>query len=147
MAHLRKLLRDQITSTLTGLATTGNNIYQSRVYPLASNKLPGILIFSKNEEVEYSTMGLPRLQARTVSFTLEIYVKGLSGYDNSLDQICLEIEEALYADITLNGNAANLMIRDFSAEFSGDGDQPIALASMTIDVLYRVRENNPDVAI
>ncbi len=147
MAHVRKLLRDSITSTLTGLSTTGSNVYQSRVYPLASNKLPGLLIFSKNEEVEYSSMGLPRIQERTVSFTLEIYVKGVSGYDNSLDQICLEIEEALYADITLDGNAANLMLRDFSAEFSGDGDQPIALASMTIDVLYRVRENNPDIAI
>jgi len=147
MAHVRKLLRDQITSTLTGLSTTGSNIYQSRVYPLAANKLPGLLIFSKSENVEYSTMGLPRIQERTVSFTLEVYVKGVSGYDNSLDQICLEVEEALYSDITLNGNAANVMISDFSADFNGDGDQPVAVATMTVDVLYRVRENNPDVAI
>ena len=147
MAHVRKLLRDQITSTLTGLSTTGSNIYQSRVYPLAADKLPGLLIFSKSENVEYSTMGLPRIQERTVSFTLEVYVKGVSGYDNSLDQICLEVEEALYADITLNGNAANVMLSDFSADFNGDGDQPVAVATMTVDVLYRVRENNPDVAI
>jgi len=147
MAHVRKLLRDQITSTLTGLSTTGSNIYQSRVYPLAADKLPGLLIFSKSENVEYSTMGLPRIQERTVSFTLEVYVKGVSGYDNSLDQICLEVEEALYSDITLNGNAANVMISDFSADFNGDGDQPVAVATMTVDVLYRVRENNPDVAI
>jgi hypothetical protein len=92
-------------------------------------------------------MGLPRIQERTVSFTLEVYVKGVSGYDNSLDQICLEVEEALYSDITLNGNAANVMISDFSADFNGDGDQPVAVATMTVDVLYRVRENNPDVAI
>ena len=147
MAHVRKLLRDQITSTLTGLSTTGSNIYQSRVYPLAADKLPGLLIFSKSENVEYSSMGLPRIQERTVSFTLEVYVKGVSGYDNSLDQICLEVEEALYSDITLNGNAANVMISDFSADFNGDGDQPVAVATMTVDVLYRVRENNPDVAI
>jgi len=147
MAHVRKLLRDQITSTLTGLSTTGSNIYQSRVYPLAADKLPGLLIFSKSENVEYSSMGLPRIQERTVSFTLEVYVKGVSGYDNSLDQICLEVEEALYSDITLNGNAANVMLSDFSADFNGDGDQPVAVATMTVDVLYRVRENNPDVAI
>ena len=147
MAHTRKLLRDRLVSTLTGLSTTGSNIYQSRVYPLASDKLPGLLIFSKSENVEYSSMGLPRIQERTVSFTLEVYVKGVSGYDNSLDQICLEIEEALYADITLNGNAANVMLSDFSADFNGDGDQPVAVATMTVDVLYRVRENNPDVAI
>ena len=147
MAHVRKLLRDSLTTAVTGLSTTGSNVYQSRVYPIAANKLPGLLVYSKEESVEYSTMGIPRIQERTVSFTVEMYVKGVSGYDNSLDQICVEIEEALYADITLGGNAANLMLRDFSAEFNGSGDQPVALATITVDVLYRVRENDPDTTI
>jgi hypothetical protein len=147
MAHIRKLLRDSLTTALTGLASTGNRVYQTRVYPLAANKLPGILIYSKEESTEYSTMGLPRIQERTVSFNVEVYVKGVSGYDNSIDQICLEIEEALYANITLGGNAANLTIRDFSADFSGNGDQPVGLATITVDVLYRVNENAPDAAI
>ena len=144
MAHVRKLLRDSLTTAVTGLSTTGSNVYQSRVYPIAANKLPGLLVYSKEESVEYSTMGIPRIQERTVSFTIEMCV---SGYDNSLDQICVEIEEALYADITLGGNAANLMLRDFSAEFNGSGDQPVALATITVDVLYRVRENDPDTTI
>jgi hypothetical protein len=129
------------------LSTTGSNIYPSRVYPIASNKLPGILIYSKSESTEYATMGLPRIQERMVSFTLEVYVKGVSGYDDSLDQICLEIEQAIYADITLNGYSANTMVTSFEADFNGDGDQPVAVATMTVDVLYRVRENNPDVVI
>lgn len=147
MAHVRKLLRDNLTTALTGLTTTGSNVYQSRVYPVASNKLPGLLIYSKSESIEYSTMGLPRIQERTASFTLEIYVKGVSGYDNSIDQICLEIEEAIYSNITLGGYAADIMIKEFDAEFNGDGDQPVGLATLTVDVLYRVREDNPDISI
>lgn len=147
MAHIRKQLRDSLTTALTGLASTGSRVYQSRVYPLAANKLPGLLIYSKSENIEYSTMGLPRIQERTVSFNVEVYVKGVSGYDNSIDQICLEIEEALYANITLGGNAAYLSIRDFSADFSGNGDQPVGLATMTVDVLYRVNEDAPDITI
>ena len=72
MAHVRKLLRDNLTTALTGLTTTGSNVYQSRVYPIASNKLPGLLVYSKEEEIEYNSMGLPRIQERTARFTLEI---------------------------------------------------------------------------
>lgn len=147
MAHVRKLLRDNLATALTGLTTTGSNVYKSRVYPIASNKLPGLLIYSKDEETEYNSMGLPRIQERTARFTLEIYVKGVSGYDDSIDQICLEIEEAIYANITLGGYASNTTVTSFDADFSGDGDQPAGLATLTVDVLYRVREDNPDVAI
>lgn len=147
MAHIRKLLRDRVSIVLTGLPTTGVNVYQSRVYPIAANKLPGIIVYSKDEVIEYSTMGLPRTQERKVSFGVEIYVKGVMGYDDALDQISLEVEEALYSDITLNGYAADLMITDFTADFNGTGDQPVAMASLTVEVLYRVKENQPDIVI
>jgi hypothetical protein len=144
MAHVRKLLRDSVTSALTGLATTGNKVYQSRVYPIAPDKLPGLLIYSRAETTEYQTIGVPRLQLRATSFT---YVKGTTGYDNTIDQICLEIEEALYANRTLGGNAQDVMITGFEADFNGDGDQPVSRATLTIEVQYQTLEDNPDVAV
>ena len=39
MAHVRKSIRDDVVSTLTGLTTTGTNVYQTRFYPLAEAKL------------------------------------------------------------------------------------------------------------
>jgi hypothetical protein len=147
MAHVRKLLRDSVTSALTGLATTGNKVYQSRVYPIAPDKLPGLLIYSRAETTEYQTIGVPRLQLRATSFTVEAYVKGTTGYDNTIDQICLEIEEALYANRTLGGNAQDVMITGFEADFNGDGDQPVSRATLTIEVQYQTLEDNPDVAV
>jgi len=147
MAHVRKLIRDNIKTTITDLATTGRNVYQSRVYPISGPKLPSILLFNKAEEIEYQTIGTPRLQMRTAEFELEIYVKGVSGYDDSLDQICVEVEEALYTDLTRGGHAQDTRVTNFSADFNGDGDQPVAVATLTIEVQYQVRENNPDVSI
>ena len=40
MAHQRKTIRDQVITYLTGLTTTGSNIFNSRVYPNEQSKLP-----------------------------------------------------------------------------------------------------------
>lgn len=147
MAHVRKLIRDNVKTALTGLATTGNRVYQSRVYPLSAAKLPGLLVYSRGEATEYETIGLPRLQFRTVSFTVEAYVKGVSGYDDTLDQICLEVEEALYINSSLGGYASDVMVTSFEADFNGDGDQPISRATLTVEVQYQALENDLETVV
>jgi len=147
MTHVRKNIRDDIKTTLTGLATTGSNVYQSRVYPIHGSKLPGILLYNRSEETTYETVSTPRMQNRRCEYQVEIYVKGVANYDNTLDQICLEVEEALYTDLTRGGNARDTRITSFDAEFDGGGDQPVAVATLTVEVTYQVRENNPDVSI
>jgi len=147
MSHVRKSIRDNIKTTLTGLATTRSNVFQSRVYPMHSSKLPGILIYNKSEETSYETVSTPRMQNRTADYQVEVYVKGTANYDDTLDQICLEIEEALYEDLTRGDNASDTRITSFYADFDGGGDQPVAVATLTVEVTYQVRENNPDVSI
>jgi len=147
MAHIRKLIRDDITTTLTGLTTTGSNIYQTRVYPLAENKLPGLAIYTSSESTEYATINPPRTQIRTLIVNVEIYVRGLTGYDNTLDQIALEIEEALYTDLTRGGYAKETRVTGFEAEFSGEGDEPVAYATMTIEVDYMTLENDLETSV
>jgi hypothetical protein len=147
MAHVRKLIRDNITTTLTGLTTTGTNVYQTRVYPLAEDKLPGIAIYTSAEAIEYATINPPRTQIRTLTVNIELYVKGLTGYDNDLDQISSEIEEALYTDLTRGGYAKETRITAFDADFSGEGDQPVAYATITVEVDYMTLENDVETSV
>lgn len=147
MAHVRKLIRDNITTTLTGLTTTGTNVYQTRVYPLAEDKLPGLAIYTSSETTEYATINPPRTQIRTLTVNIELYVKGLTGYDNDLDQISTEIEEALYTDLTRGGYAKETRITAFDADFSGEGDQPVAYATMTVEVDYMTLENDVETSV
>lgn len=147
MSHVRKDIRDNIKATLTGLATTGKNVFQSRVYPMHASKLPGILLYNKSEETSYETVSAPRMQSRTADYQVEVYVKGTSNYDDTLDQICLEIEEALVFDLTRGAHASDTRITSFDADFDGGGDQPVAVATLTVEVTYQVRENNPDIPI
>jgi len=123
MSHLRKQIRDNIITTVTGLATTSTRVYASRVYPLASDKMPGLCVYTNTEEIEFSTLNKPRIQTRTLEVLVEAYALAISGLDDTLDQICLEVE------------------------FSGDGEKPAGIARITVAVTYQCRENDLEVAI
>lgn len=146
MAHIRKLIRDNIEATLTGLATTNGRVYKTRVYPVAEDRLPGLAIYTRDESTEYATITKPRTQMRELTVSVEIYVKAQVDYDDELDQIASEIEAALYTDITRGGYAKDTMVTGFDCDFSGEGDQPVARGTMQISVDYVTLEGNPEVA-
>ena len=146
MSHVRQQIRDDIVATLTGLATTGSNVFRSRIFPLEQTNLPALVIYSKSETSEYDTIGLPRSINRVLDVAVEAYVKGVSNYDNTLDTIAVEVEEAIAADVTLGGLAKDAQITAFEADFAGDGEQPVAVGRFTITVEYRTVENDVETA-
>jgi len=147
MAHVRKQIRDNIVTTLTGLTTTGSNVYKTRVYPIEEGKLPALLIYADSETSQIATITPPRTQMRVLTVRVEAFVKGVSNYDNLLDTIAEEVEEALAVDVTRNSLAKDTRVTGFEAEFSGEGDQPVATGSFTIEVDYATLENAVDVAV
>ena len=146
MSHVRQQIRDDIVATLTGLATTGSNVFRSRIFPLEQTNLPALVIYSKSETSEYDTIGLPRSVNRVLDVAVEAYVKGVSNYDNTLDTIAVEVEEAIAADVTLGGLAKDAQITAFEADFAGDGEQPVAVGRFIITVEYRTVENDVETA-
>jgi len=146
MSHVRQQIRDDIVTTLTGLTTTGSNIFRSRIFPLEETNLPALCIYTKSETNEYDTIGLPRSVNRVLDVAVEAYVKGVSNYDNTLDTIAVEMEEAIAADITLGGLAKDAQITAFEADFAGDGEQPVAVGRFTVTVEYRTVENDVETA-
>lgn len=147
MAHVRKSIRDNVTTTLTGLATTGSNVYQTRFYPLAEVKLAGLCIYTNSEDVEHTTLSLPRTQMRSLEVMVEAYVKGTTDIDDTLDAIGVEISEALAADVTRGGYAKDTKVTRFEATYAGEGDQPVGVGSFTVEVLYATLENDIETAV
>tara|TARA_R110002153_G_scaffold162798_2_gene315338 strand:- start:107 stop:550 length:444 start_codon:yes stop_codon:yes gene_type:complete len=147
MAHVRKSIRDNVTTTLTGLATTGANVYQTRFYPLAEAKVAGLCIYTNSEDVEYTTLSLPRTQMRSLEVMVEAYVKGTANIDDTLDTIAVEISEALAVDVTRGGKAKDTKVTRFEATYAGEGDQPVGVGSFTVEVLYATLENDLETAV
>lgn len=146
MAHVRKQIRDAAVTALTGLTTTGANVFRNRVFPLETSKLPGLCVFTKSESVDFDTLHIPRSIMRNLDLGVEAYVVATADYDNTLDIIAVEVEEALAADVTLGGLAKDLQVTAFEADFIGDGEQTVAVGRFTVLVQYRTLENDVETA-
>ena len=147
MAHVRQQIRSQIVTTLTGLTTTGTNVFASRIFPLEQTKLPALCIFTKSEATEFDTITLARSVNRVLDVAVEAYVIGTANYDNTLDNIAVEVEEAIAADVTLGGLAKDAQVIGFEADYSGDGEQPVAVGRFTLSVQYRTKETDVETAV
>ena len=147
MAHVRQQIRERVATEVTGLTTTGSKVYQSRVYPLQSSNLPGLLIYTTAESSEPIDMGgTSRLMNRVLSITIEAYVKATSNYDDTIDTVCSEVETALGGS-TVNGLAKDIYLESTDINYQGEGDQPLAIATMTWNCEYQTAANAPDTAL
>ena len=146
MAHVRQQIRDAIVTALNGLTTTGSNVFRSRIYPLEKAKLPGLCIYTRSETTEFDTLTINRSVQRELEVAVEAYVSATANYDNTLDTIAVQVEEALAADVTLGGLSKDMQVTAFEAEFAGDGEQPVAVGRFTVAVQYRPAQNDVETA-
>ena len=145
--HLRRQIRERAASTLTGLATTGSNVFQSRVYPLAQAALPGLTLYTNAESVAIGAMGATRTVTRDLELIVEGYAAASSNLEDTLDQIGKEVEVAMAGDIGLNSLALDSYLSRVETSFSGEGEKPGGVIRHTYAVVYRNAENAPDAAI
>jgi hypothetical protein len=143
MAHARQTIREQVGTTLTGLTTTGSNVFQSRVYPLQESNLPALLIYTKEESSEAIVMGSNRVIERELTLAVEAYVKTYSNSDDTIDTIAEEVETAIGADSTLNNKAKDVFLVSTDINYVGEGENPVAVATLNFLVSYCTDENDP----
>lgn len=136
MTHARATIRENFVSLLTGLTTTGSNVFASRIWPLTASQLPGLLIYSEAEESEESSNG--RALLRRLTILIDARVKATDGaIDNALDTIAEEIETAVEADPTLSGAALFTILESTEFEFNNEQSDPVGVMQMRYRVDYR----------
>ena len=146
MAHLRQSIRERIATDVTGLSTTGSNVFQSRFYPVEDASLPCLLVYTTSEESEVTEIASPRPMTRLLNVIIQGVV-GATTPDDTLDDISKEIEVAMAGDVTINSLANNSFLSSTSIEFNADGAKPIGTVMLNYIVEYRNLDNNPESAI
>lgn len=147
MSHVRQQIRDEVTTTLTGLTTTGTNVYKTRVYPLEASGLPGLTISTPSEEVDDELSSGSRTIFRDLELVVVGYVQATADFDNTIDTIAAEVETALMADPTLNSLAKDVILDRMETEFSTEGNQPVGTITIVFRVLYATDDADPTVAL
>lgn len=145
--HIRKRVRDAAATALTGLATTGSNVFVSRVTPLQAGSLPALRISTPSDLADRQTMGRDPQFENTLTLQIEYCVKSLNGYEDTVDQIEKEVFIALAADVTLGGVCKSIFPGGYESELDGEGDQPIAIGRRQFAVTYFSKMSAPDVSL
>jgi len=146
--HLRRQIRERIATDVTGLSTTGSNVFQSRAYPVEESKLPCLLVFDSEESVEIRSMGAIRGISSELTINIEGYCQGGDGATvmNTLAAIQKEVQIAVQADIDINSLARDSYLTSADASVNAEATKPTGSVRITYLVIYQYMENAPDTA-
>jgi len=149
--HIRRQVRDAFATLVTGLTTTGANVFVNRVDPVATGDLPALLIATPSEQVEKASIGMPNpFVRRALTLTVTAMARASSTVWNTLDLICQEVEEAVFLDettATLGGLCKDTALVATEISISGEGDRMVGIAAMQFEILIHAREGIPDAAV
>lgn len=141
MAHNEQEILDAIETAATGLATTGSNVYVTRVYALPKNVDQAITIrmgLSVPPEDGYQNQAF--IDRLFIVYT-RIHVRAAEAdLDNQLLQIELELFAAMMADITLGLD----FVYDtyFSGRAEPEIDDEAEKPTLAVDLEWSVRHRH-----
>ena len=152
MAHQRKTIRDAIVTAVTGLATTGANVYNTRPYPVDAGELPALVVMASDEErqdeeqVHVAATVAPVPTKRDLTVEILAVAAGSTYYD-TLDQIALEVETALGVDLTLSGAVRELWYAGTELEMTNEVDQPAGVLTIRYIASYITDMRDPQASL
>ena len=149
MSHIRAQIRSALVARLGGLATTGTNVFANRMEILSDPELPALLIMTDGEMVKNRAVGSQaaphaRMELRTESFKVRACAKANTGLDDTLDEICLEVEKAIAADIFMGGLTDDARLMQTVYQLDASGEHPEGTADMIWELSPWVSNTTPD---
>ena len=139
MTHIRESLRDRAVVTLTGLATTGTNVFGARVYPVAATALPALLVFTEEEEPFEEGESMGNDYVMDMVLVVRVLAAAVTEVEDQSDLILEEVQTAWGTDRTLNALAMQTRyIGRSETEYSTEGDREHATFDISFFVRYEV---------
>jgi hypothetical protein len=143
--HARQQIREAIVDTLSAITEFGGRVYGYRTRP--HRTMPDATVRTVNDEVQHELDTLDGLEVHVLTVTVEIRAKEKDGVDDTLDALCLLVEEAMRDDPTFGDLVKQLELVGTSIEIEGETDEKNGLASIEYEVWYRVSADAPDTIV
>ena len=142
MAHVRKQIRDAVVTAVTGLTTTGANVFATRIRPISDSQLPCLLVYTTNEaiDLEGGTLDAPE---RLLSVRISGVIEATESLDDTMDIIAAEVEVALGADITMGGLAVGADLLDTTMDLDGEAEKQVGTINLNYIISYRTPFGDP----
>ncbi len=149
MTHVRQQVRNKITEVVNGILSFDNNVFENRTYELRKEELPAAIIFSGPEIIERATEKhrQPGLQKRKIETSIYVFARSPQNIGDLVDALAVEVEEAIFADPTLGGLAAETIVLDCVTHIDAESDVPVGALRIALQSTVFTREGNPSQAI
>ena len=131
--HPRIKIRQKIKELLTGLEITQDRVFTSLVSSLQDEQLPAIVIRTNNETVEEATIAG---ELRSLSLAIEICVKAADNFNDTADDIALNVEDKLKQNQQLNKYWQSLKLENTEIQNNSEGETPVTSAVLNYQLLY-----------
>jgi hypothetical protein len=145
--HTRKQIRDASVTALTGLSTTGSDVYSGRARPLAKGHPSTLLVYAIDESVSIESMGRKQIRALTLRVEGRIQVGGSEDAEDDLDAIAAEVEIALLKSGAILSLARSIELTRTQIDIQAPGDSINGSIVMDFTVEYCTIEGAPTVAV
>lgn len=148
--HVRAQIRHAIVATLTGLTTTGANVFQSKISALQENELPALVVSTNKEVIDAITINSNPTLERELAATVNVVAKAVDGLDDEIDQIIKEVEQAINQSEevnTLGGLVKSMVLTDIETDGNSEAETPTGQATLSFKVEYYTQASVPDVSI
>lgn len=146
MAHVRKQIRDKVASILkSNVGLVKRRVYTTRVHPLNDTNLPAISVYTGSETSQRMNLGVTDV-IRQLALEIDVYVRETSKFDDDVDAIAVQVEEAMAGNFTLDGLAKFVVLTSTQIQFDGDADQILGVAKLTYSVEYVTPINDVETA-
>lgn len=146
MAHVRKQIRDKVADLLkANVSLVKRRVFTTRVHPLNDTNLPAISVYTGTETSQRLQGGVTDM-IRELSLEIDCYVRETSSFDDDVDAIAVQVEEAMATKFTLDGLAKFTVLTSTQIQFDGDADQILGVAKLTYSVQYVTPINDVETA-
>lgn len=140
--HARQQVREAAVTDLTGLVTTGSNVFTARVAPLGEAQMPGLKVMLRDETADWDATGT---LARTGRLVIEGWAQGGDGLEDTLDTIAAEVEAAIYGGTELLALLMNLGAPTTSIDLPETAEgmaRRTGVVRMMFPLIYRTAEGD-----
>jgi hypothetical protein len=145
MSHVRTQIVSAAVVKLTGMTTTGSNVFAGRVYPIDVEELPCLCVRIDSETIE--TDADMNTQHRIILLVVDGHARAGEAVDEVLDDIAAEVETAMFTDQFLGGLTQGMDLISTEKEFSDNAEKETGTIHLTFQAHCLTRPGVPGTAI
>ncbi len=137
--HVRQFIRETAVAALA--SGTSYNVFDGRIFSVYDDILPCVNVTTRSETID-TDLRETGATTRICVLAVTSYIKSEDSLDADLDAMSVEIEKALYSDQTLH--AFCLQLNSTEIDTSKEGEQELAICTLSYNIIYQTKNGDPE---